>query len=311
MLSERAKRAGLKELEIFDYFEIDRNLPKHYVEGNAEKNSLNSINGGFVTFGTTASGGNEAWMDVPQTPPIPQIRLNADGTYSYDGSITRREKFVRWLFRIANGKNKSKANVKRITIVEFFTQLSKSYEELTPIAEIAEYYENALIQAKAMGQTALLEKLKDGVDVVRGEAHLIAMGLTKHVTEKQIISLYEKVGADKNLKLTWIKNFGRIIPESVYEIKKDVDERKIFDNYVVLQYDPKDNGEKLTKKEIEKKKDPILFGLIKNSKKLYYIADWKDEYCDLTLEEMFKILKSKVLQINNKSVKTYISKIKA
>ena len=96
----------------------------------------------------------------------------------------------------------------------------------------------------------------------------------------------------------------------MYEIKKDVDERKIFDNYVVLHYDPKENGEKLTKKEKEKKKDPILFGVIKNSKKLYFVADWKDEYCDLTLDEMFKILKEKVLKINNTSVKSYIDNIK-
>lgn len=32
MLSERAKRIGLKELEIFDYFQIDQNLPKHRKE---------------------------------------------------------------------------------------------------------------------------------------------------------------------------------------------------------------------------------------------------------------------------------------
>jgi hypothetical protein len=96
----------------------------------------------------------------------------------------------------------------------------------------------------------------------------------------------------------------------VYIIKKEIDDRKIFDNYVVLHYDPKDNGEGLSKAEIEKKKDPILFGLIKNSRKLYYVADWKDEYCDLTLEEMFNVLGEKVLKINNKSVKTFISKTK-
>ena len=100
------------------------------------------------------------------------------------------------------------------------------------------------------------------------------------------------------------------IPEEVYEIKKDVDERKIFDKYVILHYEPKEDGHEMTKEEKEKKKDPILFGVIKNSRKLYFVADWKDEYCDLTLEEMFKVLKGKVLQINNKTVKTFIDKTK-
>ena len=112
----------------------------------------------------------------------------------------------------------------------------------------------------------------------------------------------------KNLKLTWIKNFGRIIPEEIYLAKKSVDERNIFDNYCILHYDSANNGEQLTEKEIEKKKDPILFGVIKNSRKLYYIADCKDDYCELTLDEMFYKLGDKVLKINNKSVKTFIDK---
>lgn len=56
------------------------------------------------------------------------------------------------------------------------------------------------------------------------------------------------------------------------------------------------------------KKDPILFGVIRNSDKLYYIADWVDEYCDLTLEKMFETLQDKVLEINNTSVKSFIDK---
>jgi hypothetical protein len=197
-----------------------------------------------------------------------------------------------------------------MTVVEFFTSLSGSYEELTPIAEIAEHFKETVIQANVMGQTALLEKLKDTMDVFRGEAHLISLGLKKYVTEAQVCDFYEKVGEDKNLKLTWIKNFNRIIPEEVYLAKKEVDDRKIFDNYVILHYDPQENGQEMTKAEKEKKKDPILFGVFKNSRKLYYIADWKDEYCDLTLEEMFHVLGEKVLKINNKSVKTFISKTK-
>lgn len=160
-----------------------------------------------------------------------------------------------------------------------------------------------------MGQTALMERLENILDVARGEAHLIACGLKLYVTEEQVVDFYEMVGEDKHLKLTWIKNFGRIIPESVSLIKNELDERMIFDNYVILHYDPENNGEALTEKEIEDKKDPILFGVIENSRKLYYIADWEDEYCNLTLEEMFHTLEDRVLKINNRSVKTFIDNI--
>lgn len=54
-------------------------------------------------------------------------------------------------------------------------------------------------------------------------------------------------------------------------------------------------------------KDPILFGVMEHSRKLYYIGDWKDEYCDLTLEDMFTSLGEKVLEINNDNLKTYIN----
>lgn len=34
----------------------------------------------------------------------------------------------------------------------------------------------------------------------------------------------------------------------------------------------------------------IIFGVIASSKKLYYITDWIDEYCDLTLEQFVDTL---------------------
>jgi hypothetical protein len=63
------------------------------------------------------------------------------------------------------------------------------------------------------------------------------------------------------------------------------------------------------KVEEEKKKDPILFGVIQNSRKLYFIGDWTDEFCDLTLDKMMEIISDKGLDINNKSVISYINKI--
>ena len=312
MISERAKRAGLKELEIFDNFEVDKNLPKYHSENGGAK---------VEEFrGLTAVGANNSWVsinsDTSTALATPQIWIAPsnerdqnvvfeNGHYAYK---TPKKSLKKFLLNLLDDKKVD--NPKRITVVDFFTNVTKSCEELTIVAKIAKYYEDAMKQSVTMGQTALTQKLKDNLDVVKGESVLVAAGLKKYVTEKQVIDYYEKVGSDKNLKITWIKNFGRIIPAKIYEIKKEIDERMIFDNYVVLHYDPKDDGTKLTKEEVEKKKDPILFGVIKNSRKLYFIADWKDDYCELTLDEMFKVLKGKVLEINNKSVKTYINKIK-
>lgn len=35
-----------------------------------------------------------------------------------------------------------------------------------------------------------------------------------------------------------------------------------------------------------KRKDPILFGVIAGSNKLYFIGDWIDEYCDLRFDDV-------------------------
>jgi hypothetical protein len=328
MISSRAKRAGLKELEIFDNFQIDNNLPKYTnVEdpnlentitfGNAtgSMSTNNVIGGSFITLNGNPSSG--VWLTQQDDTPS-WLDGSVGDTASMPTKFSRRVRIINWLLKKMQGehdkdekKKEALAKTKLISITEFFLGLTQSHQELTPIAEISEHYEKALLQAKTLGQVALAQKLADAVQVVRGEAHLIVVGLKQYVTERQVVDFYEKTGEDKCLKLTWIKNFNRIIPEDVYDAKKKADERKIFDNYVILHYDPLNTGEVMTKEEVEKKKDPILFGLIKNSRKLYYVADWKDDYCQLTLEEMFSVLGEKVLKINNKNVKTFIDKIKA
>jgi hypothetical protein len=102
--------------------------------------------------------------------------------------------------------------------------------------------------------------------------------------------------------LDYVKNFTRIIPDKFLEIKKSLDEKCIFDNYCVMHYDLKLEGYALTHKEVEeekKKKDPILFGLIQGSRKLYYIGDWVDEYCDLTLEKFIDEFGKSAINKNN------------
>ena len=63
-----------------------------------------------------------------------------------------------------------------------------------------------------------------------------------------------------------------------------MNELEVFDNYVILYYDPEGIVYKETAHEEAKRRDPIIFGVIAGSKKLYYVADWIDEYCDLTLD---------------------------
>ena len=57
-----------------------------------------------------------------------------------------------------------------------------------------------------------------------------------------------------------------------------------------VYYDPNKEAYQKTKQEIEDEKDPILFGLIRGSDKLYFIGEWIDDICDLTFDELIEVL---------------------
>lgn len=309
MISERSKRADIKELKIFDNFKIDNSLPKYSGKKVEDKNggviftTQNSNN--FLTEGTDTSS-NGVWLSVPTSNPDENWGVSVDMPEKLN--IFNRLKLIFGFKNWVEKHSKKKRRKNLISIRDYFLNLSEHFNELTPLADIAEHYEKAILQAKELGQKSLMEKLQDMLDVVRGEAHLIQMGVKQYVTNEQMCDFYESVDEDKNLKLTWIEHFVKVIPNEIVEVKAEIDKRGVFDNYVILHYDPEGNATSLTKEEIEVKKDPILFGVIKNSKRLYYIGDWVDDYCDLTLEKMFEELGEKVLEINNRNLKTYINK---
>jgi hypothetical protein len=83
----------------------------------------------------------------------------------------------------------------------------------------------------------------------------------------------------------------------------------VFDNYVILHYDYSGEAVEETKEEKAKKKDPIMFGLIQGSKNLYYIGDWIDDYCDLTLDVIIKKLgKRTVKKLTVKTINENLEK---
>ena len=294
MISQRAKNVGLKELEIFDNFRVDINLPKH--KENVDENSINVVNidnGGRVYIAPTNA--TEGWLE------------NTINNHKYGDDILKYKinlkfKKILLLIKLFFKKKKYFNN-----IYDFFINFSENAKEIKISEEIGKYYEDALKQAKKLNQDVLVERLLSLIDVYKYETLLYDKKIRKYVTEEQIYDFYEKQsGENKALKLSWIQNFTRVIPSDIVELKEKIDKYKIFDNYVILHYDVSGDGSDLTEKEKEIRKDPILFGVIKKSRKLYYIADWKDEVCDLTLDKMFKTLGENVLTINNKSIKTYI-----
>ena len=176
--------------------------------------------------------------------------------------------------------------------------------------EMEDYYNRigpylvAMKKAKQMGQQALIDQLLSRIFIVKFESFLRAKGFHHKISEAQLVNFAKKT--EKGVSLTYIKNFSRPIPDEVLQKKLEADSCHVFDNYVVLHYDPEGKVYAHTQEEAEKerakKADPILFGIIADCRDLYYITDWTDEYCDLTLDKFIEVsgLDKKSLEIGEK-----------
>lgn len=178
-----------------------------------------------------------------------------------------------------------------LDVLEFFAQIkgiAKNSPEANTYIDRTRGYIQALKNADAAGQTALKERLLGGLIMNKYESALYAVGKYYVVEEAQVVEFARRCA--KGLSLTYLKNYLRPLPPEVVATVGEMNAMEIFDNYVILHYDPERKSFEETFKEKERRRDPILFGVIKGSKRLYYVTDWIDEYCDLTLEKFAEVL---------------------
>lgn len=306
-----------EKLAIFDFFEIDTNLPKWKKPekiGNDEKENDQDGWGQVPTMSSISFNSDQIieQFEKNSIDYLQHLRVQLDSNNL--PLLTKVKYYLFFYFTSIFIRKKTKEILTKKTyhsIEEFFATLKNSKLELTKTKDILEKYEKSLIEAQKNGQQSLVEKLLVKKDAIASETFLIEKGITKYVSEDQVVKLYKATDKSKHLKLTYLKNYVRIIPSEIVKLKEK-DELKIFDNYVILHYDPFNNSTDLTvkeKKEVERRKDPILFGVIKNSRNLYFIGDWEDQFCNLTLDRMMEILSEKELNLSNESVKSYIDEI--
>jgi len=290
-------------LEIFESFWIDKGLKKKNTEdsNNVEGSNIVTLPDGRLFMPSTVNMGGETLRGFLQSSSTNvrgedvTLRAYADYVYSQNRTIINwaKLKFVKLI--TSGNPNKIKAGaVKYQDIDLFFKNIHDSIKELDVKPESVEFYIDAIKTASENNQTALVEILASKRNVILRQLHLLKLDKIKYVDEEDVVKFFElsKVPG-KVLKLTYLRNFVRIIPSEVVEIKNKLDEHGAFDNYVVLHFDKIGDSTELTKAQKEKAKDPILFGLIAGSRKLYYVGDWIDEYCDLTLNKLLKTLEIK------------------
>lgn len=160
-----------------------------------------------------------------------------------------------------------------------------------------------VVNAKDLGQHALYEDLSKKILLTAKEQELSVCGIS-HVIPRAVVTKYQHKVKSPSVHLSSLESYSRPIPVEPSLIIKKYKDLNVFDRYEVLylEYREKmDVGDKVvaepsvqkSNKEKIKEKDPILFGIIDlDPSKMYYITDWIDEYCDLTLEKLVATIKA-------------------
>ena len=180
----------------------------------------------------------------------------------------------------------------------FFKLLKSKMQKLEKekLTENLEKLQSIVHVSKDLGQQALYEKLMEMIAITVREMEVSAVGMDRFVLRKDI-DKYRKVrkenGVDDIIFFERWENYPRVPPQVVVDRVKHIRDMKLFDDYWVLYTDyTKGHKELKTNKEKIKEKDPILFGVFSyQPDKFYWIADWTDEFCDLTLDKFIETLK--------------------
>lgn len=145
--------------------------------------------------------------------------------------------------------------------------------------------------AVANGQDVLAEKfLKEFCAQVK-EAELYSNGIKVYIDRSDLHK--HKNNLEKgHISNTKYEDYTRHIPKDVVAKKKEV--QKLFDSFEIYHYwneEAQKDTKAMTPTEKAKMRDPVLFGLTKEApNKLYYIAEWEDEHCDLSFADLVDVL---------------------
>lgn len=178
---------------------------------------------------------------------------------------------------------------KPMDVDDTFTGIKERKVILTEeMKEQLEKLQKAVDKANIMGQKYLAEQLRGASKWIVYEATLAKSGFPYAIEEDTIVEFFKK--CSRGIAIDYLKFYTAFIPDEVAEKKRQADELMIFDNYCIMHYDDNNNNIRLTESQKRRARDPIVFGMIRGSRKLYYIADWVTKEDDLTLENFFKTL---------------------
>jgi len=202
---------------------------------------------------------------------------------------------------------KTKINTDELDAKEYFDYIKEHKKEVTD-QELIDFYNgclNLVDKYKITGQKRIVEKLRFLVDCVKKEREVVRLGINSFVYRDDIEDYIDNVSKN-TVKIIELENYPRDIPNEIVEtIAKTKD---IFDKMYVVFTDYTGSVEKQVAKE-RQEKDPILFGTFQKVRgdghnsgtlindRFYFLGDWEDEYCDLTMDKFLQAAGKEKLQV--------------
>lgn len=181
-------------------------------------------------------------------------------------------------------------NTTPLTPQQYFDEIKERKNHITD-TQLQSIYDNCLEllnKYKITGQKRGMQKLLFHLDCIEKEREIVAMGINTFVY-KDDIEFYITNVADDVVKIIDLESYEREIPDEIVDIINNVKDK--FDQLYIIFTDYTGATERQVEHD-RRQKDPILFGTFQNSStrcvidRFYYLGDWVDEYCDLTLDKV-------------------------
>lgn len=178
----------------------------------------------------------------------------------------------------------------QLTPQQYFEQVKERKHNITD-EELVKVYDNCLEllnKYKITGQKKGMRKLMFHLECIEKEREIVKMGINTFIYRDDIEGYIDTVAKD-TVKIIELENYEREIPDEIVEVIAATKDK--FDQLYVVFTDYTGKVERQIEKE-RRDKDPILFGTFQNQSnrtvidRFYYLGDWEDEYCDLTLDKM-------------------------
>lgn len=179
---------------------------------------------------------------------------------------------------------------KQLSPSEYF-EVVKSRKQTVKDEDLQRIYDNCLEllnKYKITGQIAGMRKLLFHLETIEAEREIVKMGITTFVYRDDIEEYIDHIAKD-TVKIIELERYEREIPDEIVDVIRRVKDK--FDQLYVVFTDYTGRMERQVEKE-RREKDPILFGTFQNQRtetiidRFYFLGDWQDEYCDLTLDKM-------------------------